>query len=41
MPVPPFVAQTESEKRIQKYAQKMKDMSLQAEKIFEEQMKEE
>jgi acyl-CoA hydrolase len=41
VPISPFEAKTANEKRIQKYAQTMKDMSLQAEKIFEQQMKEE
>ena len=41
VPVPAFEAKTADEKRIQKYAQKMKEMSLQAEKVFEQEMKEE
>lgn len=40
VPVPPFKPSSQSQKRIQKYALKMKELSIQAEALFDEQMKE-
>lgn len=39
VPVPQYTAQSESQLRIQKYAKKMKELSIQAEDLFEQEMK--